>query len=75
MKEQALALAADHADDSSSRWREDAERYRWLRQQQTARCWPQVVDGLRRLGGNELDAAIDDAMHTERRPRISVVKG
>lgn len=74
MSENALALVADHADDSFSSLREDAERYRWLRQQQEARCWPQVVDGLRRLGGDELDTAIDEAMRAERRPRISVVK-
>jgi hypothetical protein len=74
MTETALALVADHADENPGSLREDAERYRWLRQQQAARCWPQVVDGLRRLGGDELDAAIDEAMHAERRPRISVVK-
>jgi hypothetical protein len=37
-------------------------RYRWLRKQQAANCWPQVVDGLHRLVGDELDATIDDAM-------------
>ncbi|MCP5268325.1 MAG: hypothetical protein H6943_04695 [Zoogloeaceae bacterium] len=45
------------------RWREDAERYRWLRDQQMYGCWPQVVDGLCRLSGDALDAAVDDAMH------------
>ena len=74
MTETALALVADHADENLGSLREDAERYRWLRQQQAARCWPQVVDGLRRLGGDDLDAVIDEAMHAERRPRISVVK-
>jgi len=73
MTEQALALVAEHADDAVNRWREDAERYRWLRQQQAARCWPQVVDGLRRLDGDALDAAIDEAIHAERRPRMVVV--
>ncbi|MBI2306855.1 MAG: hypothetical protein HYU78_06080 [Rhodocyclales bacterium] len=75
MKEQALALVADYADDSISSLREDAERYRWLRQQQEASRWPQVVDGLRRLDGDELDAAIDEAMHAERRPRMTVIAG
>ena len=46
--------------------REDAERYRWLRQQQAVGCWPQVVDGLHRLVGDELDATIDDAMRGDR---------
>lgn len=46
--------------------REDAERYRWLRKQQAVGCWPQVVDGLHRLVGDELDATIDDAMRGER---------
>ena len=46
------------------RWREDAERYRWLRDQQMFGCWPQVVDGLHRLGGDELDMAVDSAKHT-----------
>jgi len=72
MTEQALALVAEHVDDTVSRWREDAERYRWLRQQQT-RSWPQVVDGLHRLDGDALDAAIDEAIHAERRPRMVVV--
>lgn len=46
--------------------REDAERYRWLRKQQAVGCWPQVVDGLQRLVGDELDASIDDAMRGDR---------
>jgi len=74
MNDSALVRLAEVADDSAGRLREDAERYRWLRQQQEARCWPQVVDGLRRLGGDELDAAIDEAIHAERRPHISVVR-
>lgn len=52
--------------NSLSSLREDAERYRWLRKQQAANCWPQVVDGLHRLVGDELDATIDDAMRGER---------
>ncbi|MFA7292079.1 MAG: hypothetical protein WC023_07495 [Rhodocyclaceae bacterium] len=51
--------------NSLSSLREDAERYRWLRQQQAVGCWPQVVDGLHRLVGDELDAVIDDAMRGE----------
>lgn len=58
-------------EDSVERLREDAERYRWLRQQQAINCWPQVVDGLYRLIGNELDAAVDEAMHAARGARRS----
>lgn len=71
MSEQHMAIvaaaAADSSDDHLARLREDAERYRWLRQQQAINCWPQVVDGLYRLAGDELDAAVDEAMHAERR--------
>ena len=45
---------------------EDAARYRWLRQQQAVGCWPQVVDGLYRLAGDELDAVVDEALYRER---------
>lgn len=71
MSEQQMALvatvAAESSDDYLERLREDAERYRWLRQQQAVNCWPQVVDGLYRLAGDELDAAVDEAMFAERR--------
>ena len=53
-------------DEYMARLIEDAARYRWLRQQQTANAWPQVVDGLYRLAGDELDAAVDDALYRER---------
>lgn len=55
--------AVGAAENSLERLREDAERYRWLRQQQAINRWPQVVDGLYRLAGDELDAAVDEAMH------------
>ncbi|MDQ5917886.1 MAG: hypothetical protein QG592_957 [Pseudomonadota bacterium] len=52
----------EEGSNSLSSLLEDAVRYRWLRKQQAANCWPQVVDGLHRLVGDELDATIDDAM-------------
>lgn len=62
----AMIEAPEEGLNSLSSLREDAERYRWLRQQQAVGCWPQVVDGLHRLVGDELDAVIDDAMRGER---------
>ncbi|MCK6405834.1 MAG: hypothetical protein L6Q60_07435 [Rhodocyclaceae bacterium] len=70
MMEQFMALVAGGAteldDEHMMRLIEDAARYRWLREQQAVGCWPQVVDGLYRLSGNELDVAVDDAMFRER---------
>jgi hypothetical protein len=62
----AMIESLEEGASSLSSLREDAERYRWLRRQQVANRWPQVVDGLYRLVGDELDATIDDAMHGER---------
>lgn len=62
----AVVGAAEMDDEYMARLIEDAARYRWLRQQQTANAWPQVVDGLYRLAGDELDAAVDDALYRER---------
>lgn len=73
MSDEVLAALSETTDESIARWREDAERYRWLREQQAARCWPQVVDGLRRIGGEELDAAIDRAMRVESPRRAAPV--
>ena len=61
----AMIDSLEEGANSLSSLREDAERYRWLRKQQAANCWPQVVDGLHRLVGDELDATIDDAMRGE----------
>lgn len=61
----AVVDSLEEGVNSLSSLREDAERYRWLRKQQAANCWPQVVDGLHRLTGDELDATIDDAMRGE----------
>lgn len=58
--------ATELDDEHMMRLIEDAARYRWLREQQAVGCWPQVVDGLYRLSGNELDVAVDDAMFRER---------
>lgn len=69
MSEQVLVAAAGVAemdDEYMARLIEDAARYRWLRQQQVANAWPQVVDGLYRLAGDELDAAVDEALYRER---------
>ena len=69
MSEQILAVvagAAEMDDEYMARLVEDAARYRWLREQQAVGCWPQVVDGLYRLSGDELDAAVDDALYRER---------
>lgn len=74
MIEGALMAVAENAEESAnslSNLREDAERYRWLRRQQAVGSWPQVVDGLHRLVGDELDATIDDAMRGDRPVRIS----
>lgn len=68
MIESTLLAATENPEEGVSALREDAERYRWLRQQQAANCWPQVVDGLHQLVGDELDAAIDDAMRGECSP-------
>ena len=65
MIESSLLAVAENPEEGISALREDAERYRWLRRQQAANCWPQVVDGLHRLVGDELDATIDDAMRGE----------
>lgn len=62
----AMIDSLEEGTNSLSSLREDAERYRWLRKQQAANRWPQVVDGLHRLVGDELDATIDDAMRGER---------
>lgn len=70
MSGQAMTIAAAAGgidDEHTARLLEDAVRYRWLRAQQAAGCWPQVVDGLYRLAGDELDAAVDEAMHAARR--------
>jgi len=70
MSEQVMAFAAAGAaemdDEYMVRLIEDAARYRWLRQQQAVGCWPQVVDGLYRLAGDELDAVVDEALYRER---------
>lgn len=69
MIESALIAASETPEEglnNLSSLREDAERYRWLRKQQAVGCWPQVVDGLHRLVGDELDATVDDAMRGER---------
>lgn len=70
MMEQFMALVAGDKstldDEHMLRLIEDAARYRWLRAQQAVGCWPQVVDGLYRLSGDELDAAVDEAMFRER---------
>ena len=70
MMEKFMALVTGGAteldDEHMMRLIEDAARYRWLREQQAIGCWPQVVDGLYRLSGNELDVAVDDAMFRER---------
>ena len=58
----AMIESLEEGANSLSSLREDAERYRWLRRQQAVNRWPQVVDGLHRLVGDELDATIDDAM-------------
>lgn len=65
MIESSLLAVAENPEEGISALREDAERYRWLRRQQAVNCWPQVVDGLHRLVGDELDATIDDAMRGE----------
>lgn len=65
MIESNLLAVAENPEEGISALREDAERYRWLRRQQAVNCWPQVVDGLHRLVGDELDATIDDAMRGE----------
>jgi len=70
MSGQAMTMAASAGgidDEHMARLIEDAQRYRWLREQQTAGHWPQVVDGLYRLAGDELDAAVDEAMYAARR--------
>ncbi len=73
MSDQVIAFAAAEAtgaaemdDEHMARLVEDAARYRWLREQQAYGCWPQVVDGLYRLAGDELDAAVDEALYRER---------
>lgn len=69
MSEQVLVAAAgmvEMDDEYMARLVEDAARYRWLRLQQAANAWPQVVDGLYRLAGDELDAAVDEALYRER---------
>jgi predicted component of type VI protein secretion system len=66
-----MSVAESHEEGIAS-LREDAERYRWLRRQQAVGCWPQVVDGLHRLVGDELDATIDDAMRGDGPARIGV---
>lgn len=71
MIESSLLVATESPEEGISALREDAERYRWLRRQQAVNCWPQVVDGLHRLVGDELDATIDDAMRSERSAPIS----
>ncbi len=68
----AMIESAEEGVGSLSSLREDAERYRWLRRQQTVGCWPQVVDGLHRLVGDELDATIDDAMRGEHSAPVGV---
>ena len=65
MIESSLPAVAENPEEGISALREDAARYRWLRRQQAVNCWPQVVDGLHRLVGDELDATIDDAMRGE----------
>ena len=62
----AVAGAGEMDDEYMVRLIEDAARYRWLRRQQEANAWPQVVDGLYRLAGDELDAAVDEALYRER---------
>lgn len=62
----AVSASAEMDDEHTARLVEDAARYRWLRQQQTVGSWPQVVDGLYRLAGDELDAAVDEALYRER---------
>lgn len=66
MIEHMLMVGNDGHEEDIASLREDAERYRWLRRQQAIGCWPQVVDGLHRLVGDELDATVDDAMRGER---------
>lgn len=68
----AMIESLEEGTNSLSSLREDAERYRWLRRQQAVNRWPQVVDGLHRLVGDELDATIDDAMRGEHSAPIGV---
>jgi hypothetical protein len=72
MPEQFIAAAMESAEEYIYRLQEDAERYRWLRQQQAIGCWPQVVDGLNRLAGDALDVAVDSAMSAERQSPAAV---
>ncbi len=72
MPEQFIATAVESAEEYIHRLQEDAERYRWLREQQGVGCWPQVVDGLNRLAGDALDVAVDSAMSAERQHPAAV---
>ena len=72
MPEQFIAAAMESAEEYIHRLQEDAERYRWLREQQAVGCWPQVVDGLNRLAGDALDVAVDSAMRVERQRPAAV---